>query len=859
MYRRTVFCLSSSLKSRPALWPSLQWPLMRPKVPADFSSLYFQRARALMIDLRRHMFRSALNLPVASERPGPPLAAWLAVPFFLTAVLALWVAGDETLYEAPFLLLALNFLFAVLPALAIAVLFGGNFYVTGAPGPLLFGCGGLMWACSGLAPLFGARLGLALLDTNKLVTIHNLCVWCASLCYFAGAALLQRLRAPLAARTRWLAGLYLAALGLAAGVIAATMTEWTPPFFAQHSGGAPVRQFVLVSTIFMIALAIALLREELERRRSRFIPWFILSLSLLAVGYLGLILQPVLGGALGWVSRGAQFVAGAYMLAALEALREGDAPFEAQRSEGKGRHPLGVAIAAVLIAAVLRVVFLHGLGGKFAFITFYPAVMLAALYGGFWPGAAAAGVATALVFLYHLEPYGSFVTEPVEALGVAIFVANSLLLSYVADRLQRASALLNKTEAARRQELERLVAERTAELTREIATRRRIEDQLLLARAEAERAGLAKAKFLAAASHDLRQPVQSLVMLLAALKRQTADQPDVAPTVSMMKSAIEGVKGLLSGILDISRLDAGVVAPAMSQVDVGDLIARLAKEYEPAAQAKGLRLRCAPRPLWAHSDRVLLERMIRNLVENALRYTAQGGVLIAARACGARVRIDVVDTGAGIPAEKQAEVFEEFHQLDNPGRDSNQGLGLGLAIVARLAKLLGVEVGLASRPGRGSRFSLVLPQSLAAADAPVETRPAIADPGGRILVVEDNQTLRQAYVLMLRDCGYEVLAAASGEAAMEAVARENHHIDAILADYRLGAGLSGPDAAREIARRAGRAIPCIVLTGDTAKERIAEVRANDFTILHKPVGVEDLRQELARILLLARAAATARA
>ncbi len=811
-----------------------------------------------MLGFRRSVLKSALDIPAAPLGVGPPLFAWLPVPALLAAVLILWLAGDQTSYEAPLLLTTLNLLFAVLPALAIAVLFAGNFYATGAAGPLLFGCGGLMWACSGLASIFAVHVGLGRPDPNSLVTIHNLCVWCASLCYFAGAALLQRLRAPLAARTRWLAGLYVAALSLGAGVIAATVAGSTPLFFTQNAGGSPVRQFVLVSAVFMVGLAIALLWEELHRRRSGFIAWFLLSLALLAVGYLGLLLEPVLGGSLGWVSRGAQFLAGAYMLtAAIEALREGDAPFDAQGCDGRGRHPLGVAIAAVLIAAVLRVVFLHSLGSKFAFITFYPAVVLSALYGGFWPGAAAAALATALVGFYGLEPYGAFVTAPIEALGVVIFVANSLLLSFVADRLQRASDLLNRTEATKRHELERLVAERTAELTQEIATRRRVEDQLLLAKAEAERAGLAKAKFLAAASHDLRQPVQSLVMLLAALKRQTADRPELAPTVSMMKAAIDSVKGLLSGILDISRLDAGVVAPAMVEVDLGELAARLASEYQTAAQAKGLELRCAPRPLWARSDRLLLERMMRNLIENALRYTTSGGVLIGVRRCGAQVRIDVVDTGSGIPPEKQADVFEEFHQLDNPGRDSSRGLGLGLAIVARLANLLGAEVRLVSRPGRGSRFSLLLPPSRGGAHPPAAAPPAVADPGGRILVIEDNTTLRRAYGLMLHDRGYEVFPAASGEEALDVAARENGRIDAILADYRLGAGLSGVDAAREIARRAGRAIPCIVLTGDTAKERISEVHASGFRILHKPVGVEDLCVELSRILLFARDAAHA--
>ena len=177
----------------------------------------------------------------------------------------------------------------------------------------------------------------------------------------------------------------------------------------------------------------------------------------------------------------------------------------------------------------------------------------------------------------------------------------------------------------------------------------------------------------------------------------------------MANASMASLNGMLTGILDISRLDAGVIAPAIASVDLGELVDRLAREYAPRAAADGLVLRHAPRAVRARTDAALLERILRNLIENALRYTAKGGVLIGVRQRGESVRLDVIDTGIGIAAEKQAEIFEEFRQLDNPARDSSHGLGLGLAIVSRLARLIGAEMQVASRLGHGTRFSLLLP------------------------------------------------------------------------------------------------------------------------------------------------------
>ena len=369
----------------------------------------------------------------------------------------------------------------------------------------------------------------------------------------------------------------------------------------------------------------------------------------------------------------------------------------------------------------------------------------------------------------------------------------------------------------------------------------------MAAKAEAERANRAKSKFLASASHDLRQPVQSLVLLLAVVERQVAACPAAVETVGKMKQALGGLNRLLTSILDLSSLDAGAVEACMEAVDLGALLGRLTTEYAPKAASRGLSFRVVRRGFHVVADATLLERALRNLIENALRYTPKGGILIGARRRGDRVRIDVVDTGIGVAASEQAEIFEEFYQVDNPGRDLEKGLGLGLAIVSRLADLLGAKVEVASRVGRGSRFSLTLPLAEAPA-LPIVEDTHFEDPGGRVLVVEDNSILRDGLERMLRQWGYETAAASSGEEAVDVAEKEGWRFGGVVTDQRLGGGLQGVDTARAIARRSGRVIPALILTGDTSREGIAEIAASGFEVLHKPISAEQLRRKLAQVM-----------
>ena len=385
-------------------------------------------------------------------------------------------------------------------------------------------------------------------------------------------------------------------------------------------------------------------------------------------------------------------------------------------------------------------------------------------------------------------------------------------------------------------------------VARDITDRKRAESEVRLAKAEAERAVLSRSKFLAAASHDLRQPVQSLILLLDVLKAH-ANTALVAKAIGAMEAALDGLNALLTSILDISRIDAGVVAAQIRSVDVGGMIERLCAEYAPLCAAKGLRLRDRGKPgLHGRTDAALLERIIRNLVENAIRYTDHGGLLIAARRRGDRLRIDIIDSGIGIPADKLGHIFEEFYQVANPARDAKQGLGLGLSIVSRLAVLIGADLQVRSNDGRGTRFTLSLALDTASHEVSAPTAKADVVMGRRIMVIEDNPKVRMGLQLLLESWNCEVFAAETGEDALEAGDREGWRLDAIISDYRLGAGMSGTEAATEIQRRSGQPIPTLIITGDTAPERIEEVHASGFKMLHKPVTPDVLAREMAHLL-----------
>jgi CheY-like chemotaxis protein len=362
------------------------------------------------------------------------------------------------------------------------------------------------------------------------------------------------------------------------------------------------------------------------------------------------------------------------------------------------------------------------------------------------------------------------------------------------------------------------------------------------ARRSAEQADQAKSRFLAAASHDLRQPLQATRLFLEVLARRLHDH-DGREILEHAMDALAGGDDLLKSLLDLSALQSETVRLDVRAVAIQPLFGRLLAECAPLAAAKGLRLRSVSGAAVVSSDPVMLRRMLRNLLSNAIRYTSQGSVLLGCRRRGPDVLISVVDTGCGIAEGERDLIFEEFYQAGGRTRRSVEGLGLGLAIVRRQAALLGHRLDLKSRPGHGSTFSVVVPGVRdavplvpVAAEVPAfPTLPALDRP---ILAIEDDLSQLRALTLVLEGWALPVSAVSGAEAALAAVAR-GLVPSLILCDQGLP-GRSGIDLVRELRRLAGRMIPAALLTGDTDPGRQNEARAAGLAVLHKPFTVESL-------------------
>ena len=408
--------------------------------------------------------------------------------------------------------------------------------------------------------------------------------------------------------------------------------------------------------------------------------------------------------------------------------------------------------------------------------------------------------------------------------------------------------------------IQRTLAERAEQARAEAESARNEEErsrqEAVMALMVAERANAAKTHFLAAASHDLRQPVQSLVLLTSALALRLGDHP-AAALVGSIEASMDALCRLLDAILDISKLDAGTVSPNVQTVSLGAIFARLEGEYRLRAAEKGIAFRSVPTGVTLNADPALLERIIRNLVENALRYTDHGRILLGCRHGRGTLRIQIFDTGIGIPPEHLERIFHEFYQISNPTRDRGKGLGLGLAIVDRLARLLGYRVHVASRPNRGSCFTLEIPtpalSAPAVAPAAAEAEHAPQPGRGIALVIDDDPLVREGLTLLIEDLGWLAVAADSAGHALRLLREQPHPPDLVIADYRLEAGATGLQAINAVEtalKEQGHASPlCVVLTGDTAPERIADAEASGYRILHKPIAAKEVAQLLSDALL----------
>ena len=383
-------------------------------------------------------------------------------------------------------------------------------------------------------------------------------------------------------------------------------------------------------------------------------------------------------------------------------------------------------------------------------------------------------------------------------------------------------------------------------MIQDMTARKRTEDALAKAKDQAEQMSASKSRYLAAASHDLRQPMQALAMFVEVLAGRQHDKGS-REIIDKIQASSKALEGLLNSLLDISKLEADLVVPAVRRFTAGELTSRLAEEIEPLAQGRGLKLAHVPSGLQVMSDPGLLDRVLRNLLVNAVDNTEKGKILFGCRRFGKEVRIEVWDTGRGIPEDQKALIFDEFYQGDTRDGTRTNGLGLGLAIVDRLVELLGHRVTVDSTPGKGSRFTVHVPiaEADAAPDTPEQAQIADDVRGGLVVGIEDDPTVRDALSLLLKSWGFDAVVAATQDEVMLRLSAENRSPDLVIADFQLSRGNKGSSAIAAIRRRWGRGIPGLLLTGDTNPKNLEEATASGFKVVHKPIQPEKLKAVVA--------------
>lgn len=375
--------------------------------------------------------------------------------------------------------------------------------------------------------------------------------------------------------------------------------------------------------------------------------------------------------------------------------------------------------------------------------------------------------------------------------------------------------------------------------------------ELMLQKEDAIRSSIAKSRFLAAASHDLRQPMHALGLFVETLRERIL-YPDLRRIVDNIGASVEAMNGLFNSLLDISKLDAGVIQPAKTTFSLHEIFHRIQIEHENQALEKGFKIHVVNTSLVVHSDPGLLERIVRNFVSNAVRYTKTGRIVVGCRRSRESVLIEVWDTGVGIPQDKLQDIFQEFYQLDNPERDRSKGLGLGLAIVDRLAHLLGHTIEVRSKLGLGSVFRVRVPRGQLVSSSHTSTMEGrggyVGFAHALVLFIDDEAAIVQGMMGLLEGWGCDVIAATSGEEMKEKLLDCARTPDVIISDYRLRHGENGIEVIRSLQEEFNDDIPGILITGDTAPDRLQEARASGFELLHKPLQPAKLRALLVNLL-----------
>lgn len=365
----------------------------------------------------------------------------------------------------------------------------------------------------------------------------------------------------------------------------------------------------------------------------------------------------------------------------------------------------------------------------------------------------------------------------------------------------------------------------------------------------AERANFAKSRFFAAASHDLRQPMHALSLFVAALKSRNPSS-ETQSLIENIEASTSAMESLFNALLDISRLDAGTIEAHPVHFSLRKLLGELDKQFSALAAEKRLRLRFRPCDVTLYSDPLLVERILANLIANAIRYTDDGGILVACRRRGRMIRLSVFDTGRGIPPDQLDSVFQEFVQLHNPARDRSKGLGLGLAIVSRLGRLLGHRIHVNSRPQHGSEFSMEVPCGDAAqiqSPIPVSAPGPIPD-DALVVLVDDESAILRGMAELFDNWKIDLIAAHSADEAVQWLDTIGRVPDVIVSDYRLPDDTDGIEVITRIREKYARDIPAILVTGDTAPDTILRISRAGFPLLHKPLRPAKLRALLTYLI-----------
>ena len=392
----------------------------------------------------------------------------------------------------------------------------------------------------------------------------------------------------------------------------------------------------------------------------------------------------------------------------------------------------------------------------------------------------------------------------------------------------------------------------TIAIVRDSTERTLLEEAFTHVRDSAVRANEVKSRFLAAASHDLRQPLQTIWSLHSILSRALKDTA-IAPQLALLEEAVRSMDQMLSSLIDINRLEQGAIHPVIRDFALQEILPRLRSEFGYFAASKSLALQVEESTEFARSDAMLLPVILRNLLGNAIKYTQHGSVRLRVRVQDPYLYIDVIDSGPGIPREHLDRLFDAFYQIDNPSHDQRRGVGLGLSIVQTICRLLDHKVTIESSPGQGSTFTVQLPRGVVAERAaePVARPPSAAARRSRritVLHVEDDPGVAKSMSMLLRLEGYDVIGAASRDEAMQQVDVHGLRPDLILCDYQLPLGITGDEIIAELAAKLPVKPPTIMLTGDIADKHFEKARAMADRILPKPVDVNLLLREIETLL-----------